>query len=434
MIRLTAFFFSAIVAAYAVGAWVFPYDFTTRDVLHQLYTVSGLLLWSLMTLCMVSAARPLWMEKVARCGMNQVMAWHKVLGWGVALFLGLHILAPVAGLLIPATPVPLMGHHDMSTLWKKVWIISHPVCAFSGVLVTFWILTLIWKDIRRAVGKLAWPSWEAKHRAWAWGYLLMAPHCLRLLKETEMVMPLGWINLALTVAGCWAAVRILRGRIGAEKRQAGKVLSVKVSPSHTWLTVKTDLASVVRPGEFVYLARPGDTEMPHPFSVASVNAEAGTLGFWIRPAGVWTQSVAAWQPESPVTVEGPWGDFHLSSAPNQLWAAAGSGIAPFLSWLEARERAVKAGEKLSEARLFWCIHSVKDEATLARITKLARDVGVALTVFVTEKENRRPTAADLGGKNAEALAVCGPAGFVAFTRRAWKDAGKPAEALRTEAF
>lgn len=148
-----------------------------------------------------------------------------------------------------------------------MWIISHPVCAFSGVLVTFWILLLIGKDIRRAAGKLTWPSWEVKHRAWAWGYLLMAPHCLRLLKETEMVMPLGWINLALTNVGCWAAVRIIRNRIGAEKRRDGKVLSVKVFPSHTWLTVKTDLAYLVRPGEFVYLSRPDDVEMPHPLAL-----------------------------------------------------------------------------------------------------------------------------------------------------------------------
>lgn len=434
MIRLTALLFSAIVAAFALGAWVFPYDFTTRDVLHQLYAVSGLLLWSLMTLCIVSAARPRWIEKVAGCGMNRVMAEHKVLGWGVALFLGLHILAPAAGLLIPATPVPLMGHHDMSTFWKKVWIISHPVCAFSGVLVTFWILSLIGKDIRRAAGKLTWPSWEAKHRAWAWGYLLMAPHCLRLLKETEMVMPLGWINLALTIVGCWAAVRIIRNRIGAEKRRDGKVLAVKVFPSHTWLTVKTDLAYLVRPGEFVYLSRPDDVEMPHPFSVASVNPAEGTLGFWIRPAGAWTQSVSSWQPDSPVIAEGPWGDFRPTAAPNQLWAAAGSGIAPFLSWLEARAGQLKAGKTVPEAKLFWCIHSVKDEATLARVTKLAGDAGVALTVFVTEKENRRPKAADLGVKDAEALAVCGPAGFVVFARRAWKDAGKPAAGLRTEAF
>ena len=74
MIRLTAIVFCAIVAAFALGAWVFPYDFTTRDVLHQLYAVSGLLLWSLMTLCIVSAARPRQIEKVAGCGMNRVMA------------------------------------------------------------------------------------------------------------------------------------------------------------------------------------------------------------------------------------------------------------------------------------------------------------------------------------------------------------------------
>ena len=89
---------------------------------------------------------------------------------------------------------------------------------------------------------------------------------------------------------------------------------------------------------------------------------------------------------------------------------------------------------MPEAKLFWCIHSVKDEATLARVTKLAGDAGVALTVVVTGKENRRPKAADLGVKDAEVIAVCGPAGFVAFTRRAWKDAGKPAAGLRTEAF
>ena len=434
MIRLTVVLFSAIAAAYAVGAYVFPYEFTTRDVLHQLYTLTGMMLWTLMTLCLVAAARPRWIERFTGTGLNQVMAMHKVLGWGVTAFLGLHIAAPLFGMLIPATPVPLMGHHDMSTLWQKVWIISHPVCAFGGVLVTFWILTLIVKDIRRARGKLAWSGWEAKHRAWAWGYVLMAPHCLRLLKETEMVMPLGWINLLVTVVGLWAAVRIIRRRVGIESRQAGTVFSVESYPSHTWLTVKTPAAQTVAAGGFVYLSRPGDTEDPHPFSVAAIDKAAGTLSFWIRPAGDWTKGISQWNVGSDLTVEGPWGDFVLTKEEGQLWAAAGSGIAPFLSWLEERSRRVASREKLPSASLFWCIHSVKDETGLTRVKHLAQTADVTLKIFVTEQENRRPTAADLGVEKARTLSVCGPAGFVAFTRQSWQSAGKSRKAFRAETF
>ncbi len=434
MKRLVILLFSLILVAYALGAAVFPYEFTTRDVLHQIYTLSGMMLWALMTLCIVSAARPRWIERAAGEGLNRVMALHRLLGWGVAAFLFLHMLSPLIGWPIPATPVPLMGHHDMSTFWKAAWIISHPVCAFGGTLVAFWILWLVWKDSRRRRGKLSWSQWEPSHRLWAWGYILMAPHCLRLLKDIEIVMPLGWVNLAMTAAGVWAAVRILRRGPGAGCREAGEVASVEMSERRTWLVVKTALAQRLKPGQFSYLSLPGDKEQPHPFSVASIDAAAGTLGFWVKPAGEWTAGLARLKPGAAISAEGPWGDFLMPEKGAAVWAAAGSGIAPFLSWLEDRSRRIASGEAMNDARLFWCIHSIADETGLRQVQRAAEAAGVPLTLFVTSEAGRRPTADDLALADAQTLSVCGAGGFSRALEAAWKAMGKPAAGFQSEAF
>ena len=434
MKRLACLLFLLILAAYAVGAAVFPYEFTTRDVLHQVYTLTGMMLWALMTLCIVSAARPRWIEKAAGVGLNRIMAMHRALGWGVTAFIFLHMLSPVIGWPIPATPVPLMGHHDMSTVWKAAWIISHPICAFGGTLVAFWILWIVWKDSRRRRQLLSWTKWEPAHRLWAWGYLLMAPHCLRLLKDIEMVMPLGWVNLVMTVIGVWAAVRLLRKGPGADCREAGEEVSVEASERRTWLVVKTPLASRMTPGQFAYLSLPGDKELPHPFSVAAIDAAAGTLGFWVKPAGEWTAALSGLKAGAALTVEGPWGDFRIPEKGEAVWAAAGSGIAPFLSWLEERSRRLSAGESLNEARLFWCIHDSADETGLRQVQRAAEAAQVPLTLFVTSKAGRRPTADDLGLASAQTLSVCGAAGFSKTLQRAWKALGKPTGSFQSEAF
>ena len=426
---------NTILAMILVGAWglglvAFPVEYTTRDVLHQAYLLTGMTLWGLMTECLVIAARPGWLERVTGMGMNRLMKAHRSLGWAVLVLLILHMASPVVLMVLSPRAVPMMGTHDVGTFWKAVWIISHPVCAFSGVLVTFWVLWLVAQDVRRAVGRISWTAWESGHRRWAWAYLLMAPHCLRLLKETEMLMPLGWLNLAMTLLGIWAAVRLLRRRAGVEKREAGAVRAVTPGADRIKLEVSTMRAACVRPGQYVYLSRPGDAEEPHPFSVAGIHE--GRLQFWIRPAGTWTRALATAAAGETMVVEGPWGRFAPPETPEALWVAAGSGIAPFLSWMRERCRLSRRGTALASARLVWSVHEVHDSRSVDEVRELAQQAQVAFTLFVTTKEKRRLRAEDLDLARVSTLAVCASSDMVGGLRRLWKAAGGRADAFLAE--
>ncbi|GCB33048.1 hypothetical protein [Mesosutterella multiformis] len=103
---------------------------------------------------------------------------------------------------------------------------------------------------------------------WAWMYIFLAFHALRTLKETELMMPLGWVTTIAAILGIWASVNIIRGRKGSAMRYDGALDSIKADGGVLRLDVKTELADTIGPGRFVYLSRPGDKEDSHPFAVA----------------------------------------------------------------------------------------------------------------------------------------------------------------------
>ena len=64
MARVNLLLLLSILAAWVLGLVVFPIELTTREVLHQIYVLTGLVVWALMAECIVLAARPAWLERV----------------------------------------------------------------------------------------------------------------------------------------------------------------------------------------------------------------------------------------------------------------------------------------------------------------------------------------------------------------------------------
>lgn len=437
MARVNLLLLLSILAAWVLGLVVFPIELTTREVLHQIYVLTGLIVWTLMAECIVLAARPAWLERVYGESLERLMKGHRTLGWWVLAVAIAHFTSPLYAQLIPATPVPMMGEHKMDTFWEAVWIWSHPICALSGVLVTFWILWIQFKDVRRALGRVVWEKWEPSHRKWAWAFILMAPHCLRLPKECEMIMPLGWINLAVTILGVWAAIGIIRRRPGWMRRKGATVVGAQAAGTILRLTVATPAAKLYEAGHTAYLSLPKDSEDPHPFSVAGIDRTAGTLFFRIREAGAWTKALAGIGEGAPIEVEGPWGDFapdFSHAAARETWIAAGCGVAPFLSWLEAaaHHRSEAPDSPMPAVTLLWSIRAAGGEPDLEEIRALCERAGVTLALFETGAESRRVAMRDVLATEPERIAVCGSHEFVESLRAAWREAGRSADRFRSE--
>ncbi len=385
MFRFNVILFATLIVCYLIGIWVFPFQFTSRETLHQIFVVTGVAAWWLMAECMVIAARPRWLESFFGEPLDKLMGAHKVLGWWMSFFALLHFTAPLYAMLLPTIPVPMMeGGHVMDTLWQKIWIISHPVGALLGIFASLYMLTVVWRDMRYRKGKMSWDRWEKVHRMWAWIFLALALHCTRLFKETEMIMPLGWVNLVITIIGVWAAIRILRRKPGTDLRKEATVEKVETNDALIRLTVRSDLAQVTTAGQFAYLSFKGDREDPHPFTVAGVNAAKNELFFWIKNVGEWTQSIVGKKQGDGIEVEGPWGTFLPSfdnTADAQLWVAGGVGIAPFIAWMELAEKHVAAGGTLPPVKLVWSVHAIREEGGVELVRDMAEKLGIDFVLY-----------------------------------------------------
>ncbi len=424
MFRFNLILFTLLALAYLVGIWVFPFAFNSRETLHQIFVITGICAWTLMAECLVIAARPRWLESFFGEPLDKLMGHHKTLGWWMFGFAMLHFTAPLYAMLLPVEQVSMMeGGHVMDTLWQKIWIISHPVGALLGIFASLYMLTVVWRDMKFGRGKMAWDAWERVHRMWAWIYIALALHCTRLMKETEMIMPLGWMNLIITIVGLWAAIVILRRKPGAALREDAQIERVDVNGALIRLTVKSEMAARVTAGQFAYLSFKGDVEDPHPFTVAGVNRQRNELFFWIKNVGRWTQSILEKKLGDGIEVEGPWGTFLPSwDTPEspQLWVAGGVGIAPFIAWMELAQAHVNTGGTLPKITLVWSVHTMKEEGGVELVREMADRLGITFSLWESGVQKAHLAGEDIITPEHVTMSVCANPKMTRALKSAWE--------------
>lgn len=426
MLRINLVLFLLLAVFYLIGIAVFPFETNSRGVQHQIFLLTGIASWLLWAEALVIASRPKSIERIAGEPLDRLMQCHRQLGWGMAAAGALHAAAPLIVMALPIEQVSGMAERPViRNAAEAVWIWLHPIAALLGIVLTLFMLRVIYSDASHALGFRSWDKWERTHRAWAWLFLLFIPHSLRLMKETEMIMPLGFFNLAVTAVGAWAAVRILRHRPGIDLRREASVERIERLGSEAIVTLRSPLAAKARAGQFFYLSLPGDRCDPHPFTLMRADAAKGTLAFWVKTVGGWTERLAALGRGSAVFAEGPWGTFlPVLDAPGaQVWIAGGLGLAPFIPWLEAAAERREGGGSIPRVTLWWFVHERSGEPMLPAVENLARRAGAALRVFETGPEHRRADPKDVLGGRPERVEVCGSRAFAEAFRAHWKALG-----------
>ena len=117
------------------------------------------------------------------------------------------------------------------------------------------------------------------------------------------------------------------------------------------------IARQVQPGQFVHikLLAPGGSLLRHPFGVAAVDVDGGTLDIIYRVTGPFTRVLTTLAVTNEVSVLGPLGQGFDLSAQRALLVGGGTGLAPLL-FLSARlgpsKTDVLIGGK-TETELFW---------------------------------------------------------------------------------
>lgn len=436
MQRIVWAFTALTTAAWLFGLWVDPPALNGRGVTHEVFYWNGVLAWGFMAMAIVIAARPAWLERVTKTPLDELYRWHRTLGfWALGLsvvhWVTKTLMQPILSLMT-LDPVPKIVRGELAG-FDLFWSQIRPFAVDSSIWATAIALLLGAMVFVKAIRYSKWLLW---HKLFSVLFILLSVHSIRLMDPADAFLPLGWINIAVTLVGLrYSAVLLVRGA-GREKTVKAAVTDVRVDRDVTLLTVRPEKPLSVRPGEFAFLATKGEEK--HPFSVASVRPD-GTLLFAVKALGDFTKNtVPAIAPGDEVTVEGPWGAFtpaflegDAEKKPrHEVWVAGGIGIAPFYAWLES---AAKRKNAAPCAKLVWCIRDRAAEPLFGRIEWLARKAGVSLHV-VESKIARLDAAALFREGLPESLALCAGTGLSNAVIDAYLKAGGKRSAVRREHF
>lgn len=436
MQRIVWGFTALTTAAWLFGLWVDPPALNGRGVTHEVFYWNGVLAWGFMAMAIVIAARPAWLERVTKTPLDELYRWHRTLGfWALGLsvvhWVTKTLMQPILSLMT-LDPVPKIVRGELAG-FDLFWSQIRPFAVDSSIWATAIALLLGAMVFVKAIRYSKWLLW---HKLFSVLFILLSVHSIRLMDPADAFLPLGWINIAVTLVGLrYSAVLLVRGA-GREKTVKAAVTDVRVDRDVTLLTVRPEKPLSVRPGEFAFLATDGEEK--HPFSVASVRPD-GTLLFAVKALGDYTtNTVPTIAAGDVVSVEGPWGAFTPAfleadgkdGSHHEVWVAGGVGIAPFYAWLES---AAKRKNAAPCAKLVWCIRDRAAEPLFGRIEWLARKAGVSL--HVVESIIARLDAAALFREGLpESLALCAGTGLSNAVIDAYLKAGGKRSAVRREHF
>jgi predicted ferric reductase len=386
--------------------------------------LSGLFSISLMSLAMILATRPAWLERPLG-GMDRIYRLHKWSGIGAVLFAAVHWLLEMSDDLFEA----LSGHglrideDELSAFPEPLRDLAEELGEFVIYLLFAMLVLSLWKQF-------SYRLWRPLHRAMPLLYLLLVFHAVVLAPAGYWDQPIGLLLALLFTGGSVASVLSLGGRIGRGKKVSGTIVSVESpAPDMVEVTCRLDAGwHGHRAGQFAFVTFDRG-EGYHPFTIASADSTGrsdNTIVFAIKALGDYTRRL----PQrlvvgGPVQVEGPYGRFQLSRAnprARQIWVAGGIGITPFLAWLESLQG---EGAAPVTAELHYCMQDRNSDPFVARLRVLCDALpGVQLHLYDRASGPLSAEAlagrADQTGKAQRAeVWFCGPRGLGESLRQAW---------------
>ena len=378
---------------------------------HQAMYLTGLWAFSLMSLIMVLATRPAWLER-AFGGLDKMYRTHKWAGILAISFAALHWLVEMSDDVIKALwgrAGRLPKEHGDGIL-EALRDMAEELGEWAIYALLAMLVLTLWK-------RFPFHLWRYLHKAMPVLYLALVIHAAFLAPVAYWSQPVGWMLAVMAAAGSVAALMSLLGRIGERRRHVGTVESVS-TPAAGVTEVVCQLGDWPghRAGQFVFLNF-DRFEGPHPFTIASADAGDGRLRFVIKALGDYTETLARRvQAGQPVTVEGPYGCFdhrRARSGARQIWVAAGVGVTPFLAWLESMQGTPQTA---AAADLYYCVRNRDTDPFVSRVTALCANLpAVRLTVISTDRE--APLSAErMKVSGAADVWFCGPKAFGAALR------------------
>ncbi len=385
----------------------------------QLLNLSGFLSLALLSLAMLLATRPTWLETPLG-GMDRVYRTHKWSGILAGGFAVLHWLVEMSGGLLKAT-IGRTGRPPKET-YTGYWEVLRDLAGEMGEWAIYALLVMlvisVWK-------RFPYRVWRMLHKGMPVLYLMLAFHAVLLAPRAYWSQPAGALLAVLLALGVYGAIGSLMGLIGRRRVTLGRIVAIE-HPSADITTVRCQLAPGWRghrAGQFAFVtfdAREG----AHPFTIASAHRADHTITFQIKALGDYTQKLAdQLHIGQPVHVEGPYGRFQLDRRDphaEQIWIAAGIGVTPFLAWLESLQR---QPERAHPVVLHYCTRDQDRDGMVARLQALCATLPMVQLHIHDASQGAKLQAQALQADRPSEIWYCGPQGLAASLREGLRALG-----------
>lgn len=298
---------------------------------------SGTIAMGAMSLCMLLAIRPKWLEKPLH-GLDKGYRLHKWLGITALVATLTHFwfthgtkwMVGWGWIERPNRQRPPQQIIEGFSL--EQWLGGFRKTAESVGEYAFYIAVVLL--VMALVKRIPYHWFKKLHKWLAVTYLAFVFHTVVLFNFSYWTQPVGIVIAVLLLAGTIAAIITLTKKIGAKNKVAGTVQAVNPLPNNDSVELLFDAPNWQghQAGQFVFVSHPHFSE-PHPFTLAS----SGTpLRILVKNLGDDTACLAEKiNVGDKVTLEGAYGCFDFNdNAESQVWIAAGIGITPFLARLE----------------------------------------------------------------------------------------------------
>ena len=417
--------------------------FTLRGSIIQ---YSGIIAVAAMSFAMILALRPRWPERWFG-GLDKMYRLHKWLGITALIVSVIHWLwvngakwavgwgwleRPVRGGRGPGSLAVDSVEQFFRTLRGPAesvgeWAFYAAIVLIALALIKYFPYRLFYKT----------------HRLLAVVYLVLAFHSVVLTEFGYWTSPIGMALAVLLAAGTYAAVIVLLGRIGADRRAQGKIVSLQYYPGARALEIEVEMSQGWpghKPGQFAF-ATSDEVEGAHPYTIASAwDDKVRRINFVTKALGDHTSRLReTLQLGQEVKIEGPYGCFDFDNGqPHQIWIGGGIGITPFIAGMKhlAQSRRRQPGQSHPAVDLFYTTAS-HDETVVAKLTADADAAGIRLHVLVTQRDGRLTGArirAEMPQWREAGIWFCGPAGFGDALRGDFAAHGLPAQRFHQELF
>lgn len=366
---------------------------------------------------MILSLRPRWLEPLLG-GLDKTYRLHKWLGigaLGLAVFHWLWSKAPKWAVGAGLLSRPARGPRPEITDPVHGFLLSLRGTAEGLGEWAFYAIAIL---LAIALVKLIpYRLFRFSHRLVAVAYLVLVFHSFVLVDYSTWLTPMGPLLAVLMVAGSYAAVVSLLGRIGTGRRVAGKIVELVNYPGIRSLRTTIQMNPGWpghRPGQFAFVTS-NQNEGAHPYTIASAwKPQDPRLSFITKELGDHTTGlVDKLSVGQDVTIEGPYGCFTFEDElPQQIWIGAGIGITPFIARLNELATVAPNGRR-QRIDLFHSTREI-DDAALDQLAKDAHAARIRLHVVINTRDGRltgqriREAVPDWAGSS---IWFCGPVAF-----------------------